>query len=112
MGLHSYKPTIKQTDHLNSHIQHRDLGERYFQCSPSPNSCGREEDIEPEFLFTDNDTNFVDLWGSKSNKTPYVKDAFHKRVVKGDKKVVNPQKTGTKSCAWVRFQPEQGRGSR
>jgi len=107
-GYDSYKPHIKQMDQLNASIDHRELGQRYFQCSPSPNSCGQEADIEPEFLFTDNDTNFVELWGSKSNKTPYVKDAFHKRVVKGDKKAVNPQKVGTKSAAWYAF--DQGAG--
>jgi hypothetical protein len=107
-GYDNYKPNVHQIDRLTSKIEHRDLGDRYFQCSPSPNSMGREEDVEPEFLFTDNDTNYVDLWGAKSNKTPYVKDAFHKRVVKGIKKAVNPQKTGTKSCAWYAF--NQGRG--
>ncbi|EME49794.1 hypothetical protein DOTSEDRAFT_68552 [Dothistroma septosporum NZE10] len=107
-GYDSYKPVIKQTDNLTASIDHRSIGKRYFQCSPSPNSCGREADIEPEFLFTDNDTNFKALWGSTSNKTPYVKDAFHNRVVKGDKQAVNPQKTGTKSAAWYAF--DQGEG--
>ncbi|KAK3686523.1 hypothetical protein LTR37_019731 [Vermiconidia calcicola] len=107
-GYDNTKPSIRQISPLVSEIKHRDLGTRYFQCSPSPNSMGKEDDVEPEFLFTDNETNFVDLWGAKSNKTPYVKDAFHKRVVKGDKKAVNPQKTGTKSCAWYPF--NQGRG--
>ncbi|KAF2171948.1 hypothetical protein M409DRAFT_18179 [Zasmidium cellare ATCC 36951] len=107
-GHDSYKPTIKQTDPLTASIDHRELGQRYFQCSPSPNSCGNEHDIEPELLFTDNDTNFVELWDSKHNKTPYVKDAFHQRVVHGDKKACNPHKLGTKSCAWYAF--DQGRG--
>ncbi|CAK1355315.1 hypotheticalsprotein [Cercospora beticola] len=107
-GYDSTKPSIEQLDSLSAHIKHKELGERYFQCSPSPNSCGRETDIEPEFLFTDNDTNYVDLWGAKQNKTPYVKDAFHKRVVHGDKKAVNPEKKGTKSAAWYAFDQGQG----
>lgn len=107
-GYDDTKPSIEQVDSLTTHIKHKELGERYFQCSPSPNACGHETDIEPEFLFTDNDTNFVELWGSKKNKTPYVKDAFHKRVVHGDKKAVNPQKIGTKSAAWYAFDQGQG----
>ncbi|PPJ60317.1 hypothetical protein CBER1_01255 [Cercospora berteroae] len=107
-GYDSTKPSIEQLDSLSAHIKHKELGERYFQCSPSPNSCGRETDIEPEFLFTDNDTNYVDLWGAKQNKTPFVKDAFHKRVVHGDKKAVNPEKKGTKSAAWYAFDQGQG----
>lgn len=106
-GYDSYKPNIKQVNNLTSHISHKELGEKYFQCSPSPNSCGRDEDIEPEFLFTDNDTNFQELWGTK-NHTPHTKDAFHKRIVKGDKKACNPQKTGTKSAAWFAFNQGDG----
>ncbi|KAK0948397.1 hypothetical protein LTR29_000028 [Friedmanniomyces endolithicus] len=107
-GRDDYKPNIHQVGPLQSEIEHRDIGKRYFQCSPSPNSCGGQEDVEPEFLFTDNDTNYIDIWGAKTNKTPYVKDAFHKRVIKGDQKAVNPQNTGTKSAAWYAF--SQGRG--
>jgi len=107
-GYDSYKPNIHQIDPLTAHIEHKDIGERYFQCSPSPNSCGNEADVEPELLFTDNDTNFVGIWGAKSNKTKFVKDAFHKRVVHGDKGVCNPEKTGTKSCAWYKFDQNEG----
>jgi hypothetical protein len=107
-GYDSYKPNIKQTDDLMCHIEHRDIGDRFLQCSPSPNSCGQEADIEPEFLFTDNDTNYIDLYKSKTNKTAYVKDAFHKRVVKGDKKAVNPEKFGTKAAAWYAFDHGEG----
>ncbi|KXS94720.1 hypothetical protein AC579_5764 [Pseudocercospora musae] len=107
-GYDDYKPTIRQTDSLSAEIDDRELGKHYFQCSPSPNCCGSDQDIEPEFLFTDNDTNYKELYGASKNKTPYVKDAFHRRVVNGDKKAVNPQKTGTKSAAWYAF--NQGSG--
>ncbi|KAK3092161.1 hypothetical protein LTR53_019731, partial [Teratosphaeriaceae sp. CCFEE 6253] len=93
---------------LQAEVQHKDIGTRYFQCSPSPNGCGGADDIEPEFLYTDNETNYVDLYGAKTNKTPYVKDAFHQRVVGKDTKAVNPAQTGTKSAAWYAFNQRQG----
>ncbi len=50
-------------------------------------------------LFTENDSNETLLWGG-TNATPYVKDAFHRRVVEGDRDAVNPALQGTKFAAW------------
>jgi hypothetical protein len=52
----------------------------------------------PELLFTDNETNMERLFGQKS-KTPYVKDAFHRYLVNGERNAVNPAMTGTKAAA-------------
>ncbi len=52
-----------------------------------------------ELLFTENETNFEQLWGV-SNPTPYVKDAFHRRVIDRDEFAVNPDRVGTKFAAW------------
>ncbi|HYA89238.1 MAG TPA: glucosidase [archaeon] len=52
----------------------------------------------PELLFTENDTNMERLFNEKS-RTPYVKDAFHRYVVNGEKEAVNPAKKGTKAAA-------------
>jgi hypothetical protein len=61
-------------------------------CFPSPppagpdgqpinDGAGVEEDaVEPELLFTENDTNFMRLWGVP-NQSPFVKDAFHDHIV-------------------------------
>ena len=57
-------------------------------------SCGGK----PELLFTENESNAERLWG-QPNPTPYVKDAFHRYVVSGEKGAVNPAKTGTKAAA-------------
>jgi len=57
-------------------------------------SCGGK----PELLFTENETNAQRLW-SQPNPTPYVKDAFHRYVVSGERDAVNPGKTGTKAAA-------------
>lgn len=60
-----------------------------------------------DLLFTHNDTNCERLFGSKS-RTPYVKDAFHHRVVEGDESRVNPAHYGTKAAAWLRFEVPAG----
>ncbi|HEX7940142.1 MAG TPA: hypothetical protein VF483_14235, partial [Gemmatimonadaceae bacterium] len=48
-------------------------------------------------LFTENDTNDERLFSGK-NRTPYVKDAFHRWVVNGEKGAVNPKRSGTKAA--------------
>jgi hypothetical protein len=55
-----------------------------------------------ELLFTNNETNTQRVFGVP-NTTPYVKDAFHERVVRGDESKVNPDKKGTKAAAWRRL---------
>src|SRR5262249_46481147 len=54
--------------------------------------------VVPQLLFTENDTHAERLYGAP-NATPYVKDAFHRCVVDGDRAAVNPDETGTKACA-------------
>ncbi len=67
---------------------HPMVGEMVLRCEGSPT-----------LLFTENETNTERLWGSE-NATPYVKDAFHERVVNDRADAVNPDQTGTKSAAW------------
>ncbi|HEU4571276.1 MAG TPA: hypothetical protein VFR93_01205 [Candidatus Limnocylindrales bacterium] len=59
-------------------------------------------DGAPELLFTENETNAERLFGSP-NRTPWVKDAFHRYVVDGRKDAVNPEATGTKAAAHYAF---------
>jgi hypothetical protein len=59
-------------------------------------------------LFTENDSNAELLW-EQTNRTPYVKDAFHRRVVGGDESAVNPAHVGTKFAAWHTETVESGR---
>ncbi|THY75725.1 family 63 glycoside hydrolase [Aureobasidium pullulans] len=108
-GYDDTKPESKQVCEFACETNHKKLGKRYFQCSPSPNVGGLTEDIHPEFLFTDNDTNFKAIWGKdQKNKTEYTKDAFHRHIVNKEKDAVNPAKSGTKSAAWYAF--DQGEG--
>ncbi len=48
-------------------------------------------------LFTENETNAQRLYQSQ-NPSPYVKDAFHEFVVRGNEGAVNPAHTGTKAA--------------
>ena len=65
-----------------------------------------------ELLFTNNETNaprvFDPSWKSRS---PYVKDAFHRYIVNGEKSAVNPKREGTKACAWMKFEIDAGKSA-
>ena len=50
-------------------------------------------------LFTENETNSQRLFGA-SNRTPYVKDAFHERVISGRPDAVDPREQGSKAAFW------------
>jgi hypothetical protein len=52
----------------------------------------------PQTLFTENETNYEHLFGEKS-KTPFVKDAFHRYLINGERGAVNPALRGTKAAA-------------
>jgi len=61
---------------------HPELGEYTLSCGGAP-----------ELLFTENETNAQRLWG-QPNPTPYVKDAFHRYVIGGERDAVNPGRPG------------------
>jgi hypothetical protein len=64
---------------------------------------------QPQWLFTDNDTNVARLFGAP-NPTPYTKDAFHDYVVRGAHDAVNPALEGTKAAAhYTLMIPARGR---
>ncbi|MEO5997742.1 MAG: glucosidase [Chitinophagaceae bacterium] len=72
-------------------VQHKSLGEYFCYF-----------DGTPEFLFTNNETNNERLYQC-ANNSPYVKDAFHSRVIDHAKNAVNEQQEGTKAAAWYSF---------
>ena len=53
-------------------------------------------------LFTENETNYERLFGTKS-ASPFVKDAFHNYVVNGVAAAVNPKHEGTKAAVQYKF---------
>lgn len=81
---------------------HAVMGDYHFDCAPAPDGT------LPRLLFTENETNTEKLFNSP-NRQPYVKDAFHERVVGGREDAVNPQQQGTKAAAWYELEvPPQG----
>jgi hypothetical protein len=51
----------------------------------------------PELLFTNNETNMERLFQERSS-TPFVKDAFHRYLIQGERAAVNPAMAGTKAA--------------
>jgi hypothetical protein len=62
---------------------------------------------QPELLFTENASNARRLWGAEP-ESAYVKDAFHERVIRGDRSAVNPERRGTKAAAWWKLEIPAG----
>ncbi|CAK7230805.1 hypothetical protein SCUCBS95973_007697 [Sporothrix curviconia] len=103
------KPSIEVYDENLVKSSHPTLGNRYLLMAPSPGTGPSDRDVEPELLFTDNDTNFVRLYDGK-NESEYVKDAFHDYIVDGKKDAVNPAQKGTKFAGWFAFNEAGGVG--
>jgi hypothetical protein len=73
---------------VSAEVEHWRYGKRWFLCAS-----------QPELLFTENETDFARLFQGK-NRSPFVKDAFHEYVIRGNKSAVNPQQAGTKMAAY------------
>lgn len=101
------KPSFAAESELSVKSKHHSLGHRYVHYSPSPGVGSSGQDVMPQHMFTENDTNFRSLYGQE-NKQPYVKDAFHRYIVDGQKSAINPAMTGTKSAAWFNFNEDGG----
>ncbi len=86
-GEGTARPTLRASGGaiVASHVE---LGDYTLACDGSP-----------DLLFTENDSNSERLWG-QANRTPFVKDAFHRYVIAGEHAAVNPEKTGTKAAAY------------
>jgi hypothetical protein len=101
------KPSIRIVGPMTAQSKHHKLGTRFFQLSPSP-GCGlNAEDVQPQLMFTENETNVQALYRGR-NKQPYVKDAFHRWIVDEEKGAINPRCHGTKCAAWYAFNDGDG----
>ena len=85
-GVEDVKPVLREAGGAIV-ASHPELGEATLSL-----------DGTPELLFTENETNAEGLWG-QPNPMPFVKDAFHRFVVSGERDAVNPERTGTKAAA-------------
>ncbi|HUF04795.1 MAG TPA: hypothetical protein VMM38_11555 [Aridibacter sp.] len=54
-----------------------------------------------EVLFTENETNFEDLFGSP-NESQYTKDAFNRYMIENETEAVNPDRRGTKAAVLIK----------
>src|ERR1019366_3674139 len=87
----SKRPELSKSSGAAIDAQEQSLGTYRLTCEGNP-----------ELLFTENESNTAALWGWPGCE-PFVKDAFHQRVIPGREDAVNPQHRGTKACAWYRF---------
>jgi hypothetical protein len=94
-GDQTERPQFRQTDggegFAHAVMQHFHLGEvNVYLESPD------------EVLFTENESNREALWKAKSPQ-PYVKDAFHRHVIGGERGAVNPARVGSKMAGLRRL---------
>src|SRR5262249_30585463 len=75
-------------------------GDRYLYC-----------DRDVPLLFTENETNTERIFGVP-NRTPYVKDSFHRYLIQGETGAVNPAKEGTKVAAHYCLEVKPGQCQR
>ncbi len=73
---------------------HSTLGEYWL--------ASRYNGMQPELLFTENESNVKRLWGVP-NRTQYVKDGINDAIVQGVIGAVNPASVGTKVAAHYNF---------
>jgi hypothetical protein len=96
------KPCLKRADNALLVAEHATLGRFHLAAGPAPDGN------DPVCLFTENETNVERLFQVK-NATPFVKDAFHRYVVKGQKAAINPDETGTKAGMQYRLEIPAGK---
>jgi len=87
----SHRPAISITENNSLLLDTKHIGEYNLYAEGTP-----------VFLFTENETNNEQLYGSP-NKTAHVKDGINERVVNGRKDAVNVEATGTKAAAWYQI---------
>ena len=73
-----------------------DLGQHLLQAMTS------SDGVQPQWLFTENDTNQTLLFDSP-NASTYTKDAFNRHLIHGEADAINPAQTGTKAAALYRL---------
>jgi hypothetical protein len=86
------RPSVQRATNIQgsvcAELEHWRYGKRWLLCAG-----------QPELLFTQNETNFARLFNGK-NRTPYVKDAFHEYLIRGNKSAVDVKQSGTKMAAY------------
>ncbi len=95
------KPSLKGAGDDRIDTTHATLEPFSLIIGPGPDG------VQPALLFTENETNTRRLYKDKKG-APHARDAFHDRVIQGDRKAPSPQARGTKAAAWYRLALEPG----
>jgi hypothetical protein len=95
------KPRIEAAGDWALATDHVTFGRHTLVAGPDPHGA------PPRWLFTENETNTRLLFGT-DNWTPYVKDACHEYLVRGQADAVNPRSVGTKVAALYRLDVPAG----
>ena len=86
------KPTLRQVAEGVVQADHPELARKYMYCSASPAPSApaqkrgqapepvSDEEVQPQLLFTENETNFERLYGGRNTNT-YAKDGFHDYII-------------------------------
>lgn len=85
------KPSLIKAGDFAIEAQPATLGKFFLSAEPGPGG------INPELLFTENETNMNRLFGV-DNASPHVKDAFHEYLVRNESNAVNHENKGTKAA--------------
>jgi len=99
------KPTMKLVGPNQLETLHDTLGHHNYELVTAPG------DVKPVWMFTENESNSLRLFGVP-NRTPFVKDAFHRHVIHNEKLAINPAHTGTKSAVWLQAELAPGAETR
>jgi len=92
------KPVISMRDKTSVKASHSRLGSYYLYFQPPKDR-----------LFTENETNLLKVKGIP-NATPFVKDAFHDAIIKGENlELLRQKKSGTKFAPVYRYRVEGGK---
>lgn len=101
------KPTLSKGGRNFVNLHSEKYGHRTAIFAPSPGGFDDNDaecaDVEPQLLFTENESNLEKLFDSGPNPAPFAKDAFQEYVVEQNHEAVNPDNEGTKSCAVYHF---------
>ncbi|MBL9129392.1 MAG: glucosidase [Verrucomicrobiales bacterium] len=91
----SAKPELRAVAPSRVRASHPELGEYRFEVEGTPS-----------LLFAENETNANRLYGAEN--PGWFKDAFHERVIRGNRGAVNPAEEGTKAAAWYVLEVPSG----
>ncbi len=101
-GKDAQRPSLNTADKQTIVAQHAELG-RFFLRFDAPAA-------DVPLLFTENETNYQRVFQSP-NKGPFVKDAFHRYLVNGEKGAINPAGRGTKAAVPYKLSIPAGQSS-